>query len=57
MTISPSPKIYKNQLSLTNPRYITANVLQTNKVDVQCDKIATELVDNASRRKLHRTCN
>jgi len=29
-------------MSLTNPRCITANVLQT-KVDDQCDKLATEL--------------
>jgi len=31
--------MYKDQLSLTKPH----NVLQTNKVDAQCDKLATEL--------------
>jgi len=37
----------KDQPSLTDPRdalrCITANVLQTNKVDAQSDKLATEL--------------
>jgi len=33
----------KNQLSLTNLRCIMMNVLQTNKVDAQCDRHATEL--------------
>jgi len=35
----------KNQLSPTNraTRWFTANVLQTNEVDAQCDKLATEL--------------
>jgi len=32
-------------------RCITANVLQTNKVDAQCDKVVTELANNDSRRK------
>ena len=44
-----SRKQNKDQLSLANPRdelhrgCITANVLHTNKVDAQCDKLATEL--------------
>jgi len=35
----------KDHLLVTNPRdgCITAKVLQTNKVDAQCDKLATEL--------------
>jgi len=33
----------KDQLSLTNPRCITVNVLPTNRADAQCDKLATEL--------------
>jgi len=36
---------YKDQLTLTTraTRCITANVLQTNKVDAKWDKLATEL--------------
>jgi len=39
------PKTNKDQLSLTNPRDMLhhGNVLQTDKVDAQCDKLATKL--------------
>jgi len=43
--LKPTMNFNKDQLSLTNrtTRCITANVLQTNKVDVQCDQLATDL--------------
>jgi len=40
--------VNKDRVSLTNPR--DANVLQTNKVDAQCDEPAIEQVNSASRR-------
>jgi len=56
--------MYKDQLSLTNPRDALHHgeraAMQTNKVDAQCDKFATEVSDNASCRKSpifsYRTC-
>jgi len=47
---------YKNRdqlsLTVTNPR----DALHRGNVDAQCNKLATELVENASRRKLYITC-
>jgi len=45
ITVRVTTRVNKYQLSLTNPRdaLVTANVLQTNEVDAQFERLATEL--------------
>jgi len=46
MCYRPSARAYGQytyQMSLTNPQCITANMLQTNKVEFRCDKLVIEL--------------
>jgi len=53
-----SQNYYKHQLSLTNPRdalHPGKNVLPTNKVDAQRDKLATELTLRVESRQFSAT--
>ena len=45
ITVRVTTRVNKYQLSLTNPRdaLVTANVLQTNEVDAQFDRLAIKL--------------